>query len=67
MVERCIGGIEDERHRFFLCVGCLVPCSSSLGKRGWQHLRTAFVMVILEYRVEISRVKAQGLAFIDCT
>jgi hypothetical protein len=41
--------------------------SSSLGKRGWQHMWTVFVMVLLEYRVDISRVKDQGIDFIGCT
>jgi hypothetical protein len=67
MAERRIAGDDDGRHR---CVGCLVSCSSGLGKRGWQRLWIAFVMVLLEYIVTISRVKdlkAQGLPFIGCT
>jgi hypothetical protein len=50
---------------FFLCVGWLLSCYNRLSKRGWQHL-TSFVMVLLDYRVESSRVKAQGLFFIGC-
>jgi hypothetical protein len=34
MAERRIGGDEDGRHRFLLCVKCLVSSSNSLGKRG---------------------------------
>jgi hypothetical protein len=45
---------------------CLKTCSSGLGKRGWQHRGTAFLVLLLEYRVTISRVKTQGLAFIGC-
>jgi hypothetical protein len=33
MTEGCFGGNEDGRYRF-MCVGCLVFCSSGLGKRG---------------------------------
>jgi hypothetical protein len=67
MMEMCFGGYEDGRHWFFLCVGCLVSCSSGLGKRGCQHLWNAFLMVLLEYRVVISRVKDQGMAFTGFT
>jgi hypothetical protein len=48
---------------FYLCAGCLVTCSSILGNRGW----TTFLMVLLEDRVMISKVKVQCLAFIGCT
>jgi hypothetical protein len=39
----------------------LLSIPSDLGKRGWQSLLIAFVMVLLEYRVTIFGVKAQGL------
>jgi hypothetical protein len=39
------------RHKFSLYVGCLATCSSSLSKRVWKHRRTAFLVVLLEYRV----------------
>jgi hypothetical protein len=34
MAERHIGGDKDMRHKFFLCVGCLVSYNSGLRKRG---------------------------------
>jgi hypothetical protein len=67
-MERCIGCDED-LHMFFLCVGCLMTCRSSLGKRGWKHMcgLHLFLVVLFEYRVAISKVKVQGLASIGCT
>jgi hypothetical protein len=67
IAKKCIGCDEDYATQAFLCVGCLVTCSSDLDKMGWHHLRTAFLVVLIEYRVMISRVKAQGLALIGCT
>jgi hypothetical protein len=47
-MERCIDCDEDYmQHRFFMCVRCLVTCSSGLGKRGWQHMWSAFLVVLL--------------------
>jgi hypothetical protein len=51
-----------------LCdVGCLASCSSGLCKSGWQHWRTTFWVMLVEYRVVIFRVKPQGLDFIGYT
>ena len=52
---------------WYLCACCLVTCSSDLGKWGRHHWRTSFLLVLVEYRVLIFRVKTQDLAFIDCT
>jgi hypothetical protein len=42
-----------------MCDGCLVTCSSGLGKRGWQHMSTAFLVVLLRFElIMIFRVKA---------
>jgi hypothetical protein len=38
MAKKCIGCDEDYATEAFLCVGCLVTCSSDLDKMGWQHL-----------------------------
>jgi hypothetical protein len=54
MAKKCICCDEDYATQSFLCVGCLVTCSSDLDKMGWQHLWTAFLVVLLEYRVMIS-------------
>jgi hypothetical protein len=52
--------------RWRLCVGCLVACQSSLGMRGRHHWKVAILVVHLEYRVSIPRVKTQGLTFTGC-
>jgi hypothetical protein len=50
---------EDLLHRFFRCVGCLVTCTDGLSKMGWQRRWTTFLVVLFEYRVTISRMKAR--------
>ena len=67
MAEKVLVVIRTMRQRVSLCVGCLETCSSSLGKRGWQHRCIAFLVVLFEYRDMISRVKIQSLAFTGCT
>jgi hypothetical protein len=57
MAETCIG--YDEYYAIHDFLGCrvLATCSISLGKREWQHTRTAFLVVLFENRVMVSRVK----------
>jgi uncharacterized Fe-S center protein len=67
MAERVLVAMRTMQHRFFLCVGCLSTCSRSLCKREWQHRWTAFLVVLLEFRDSVFRVRTQGLSFIGCT
>jgi hypothetical protein len=67
MAERRIGVDEDGWHMFFLCVGCLVSCSSGLGKRVFVALVDCSCDAAPRVKSYVSRVKAQGVAFIGCT
>ena len=53
-----VGCVEEDVAHVSFCV---------LGDRVWQHRWTAFLVVLLEYRVSIPRVKTKGPAFIGCT
>ena len=66
-----IGGLEALAEKY---IGCNEDCvlgvswlaAAALASGGRRHWRTAILVVLLEYRVSILRVKTQGLAFIGC-
>jgi hypothetical protein len=44
MADRCIGcNVKTMLHMLFLCVRCLVTCSSGINKRGWQQRKAKFL------------------------
>jgi hypothetical protein len=51
--------METMMHMLFLCVRCLMPCISGLGKRGWQHRWTVYLWYSLSTESHFLNVKIQ--------
>ena len=57
MAERNFEYDEDLRHMFFLCIGCRVLAAAALTGGGGNTSGKAILVVLLEYRAVIYRVK----------